>query len=174
MNLRATIFFKETGPMKSFVSKLQKDLKGLQDAIKKDSDELLGRVKAYANKENLAAAGAEIEKLVENRLKKLEPTINKVVGEIRKNAEKAGINVEELEAKVKSNVTKAASSLRHAAEKRGLTKVASKAAEKAKSAASTATKKAKSVTKKATKAKAPASKSATRKKQALKVEPIAQ
>lgn len=153
--------------MKDFVSKLQKDLKGLQDAIKKDSDELMARVKTYANKENLAAAGAEVERLVEKRLKKLEPTINKVVSEIRKNASKAGINVDELESKVRSNVTKAANSIKDAAEKRGLTKVAVNAASKAKEVANKAKSTAKAATastKKAAKAKAPSAKAATRSK----------
>ena len=148
--------------MKDFVSKLQKDLKGLQDAIKKDSDELLGRVKGFANKENLAAAGAEVERLVEQRIKKLEPTLNKVLGEIRKNAAKAGINVDVLEAKVRSNVSKAAASLKDAADKRGFTEAAKKAAGKARDVATRAT--SKTPAKKSAKAKAPASKAATRKK----------
>ena len=151
--------------MKDFINKLQKDLKGLQDAIKKDSDELLSKVKTYANKEQIVAAGAEVEKLVEARLKKLEPTINKVVGEIRKNASKAGFDVDEIEAKVRSNVTKATNAVKAEAEKRGFTKVAKDAAERAKSAAKSATSTAKSVRKTSSKAKAkaPASKAATRK-----------
>jgi hypothetical protein len=150
--------------MKDFVKKLQKDLKGLQDAIKKDSDELLNRVKNYTNKENLTAAGVEIEKLVQQRIKKLEPTINKVVGEIRKNADKAGINLDEIESKVKSNVSKAASQLRNAAEKRGLTKVAAKAADRAKTVAKTAKSKAETARKKAAKVKNPVSKAQTKRK----------
>lgn len=151
--------------MKDFISKLQKDLKGLQDAIKKDSDELLNKVKTYANKEHLVAAGIEVEKLVEARLKKFEPTINKVVGEIRKNAAKAGFDVDEIESKVRSNVTKATNAVKDAAEKRGFTKVAKSAANRAKSAAKTATSTAKSVRKTAkAKAKAPTSKAATRTK----------
>lgn len=155
--------------MKDFINKLQKDLKGLQDAIKKDSDELLTKVKTYANKEHIVAATVEVEKLVETRLKKLEPTINKVVGEIRKNASKAGFDVDEIEAKVRSNVTKATNAVKDAAEKRGFTKAAKDAAEKAKtaakSAAKTASTKAKAVSKTAkAKAKAPTSKAATRRK----------
>lgn len=152
--------------MKDFISKLQKDLKGLQDAIKKDSDELLTKVKTYANKEQIVAAGVEVEKLVEARLKKLEPTINKVVGEIRKNASKAGFDVDEIEAKVRSNVTKATNAVKDAAEKRGFTKAAKDAAERAKSAAKSATSKAKSSVRKTTTKvkKAPASKAATRRK----------
>lgn len=151
--------------MKDFVSKLQKDLKGLQDAIKKDSDELLNKVKTYATKDNLMAAGMEVEKLVEQRLRKLEPTINRVVGEIRKNASKAGINVDVLESTVRSNVNKAAASIKDAAEKRGLTKVAKKAADRAKEVAKKAQAKTKSpAAKKTGKAKSPSSKAATRKK----------
>ena len=133
--------------MKAFVSKLQKDLNDLQVAIKKDSDELVKRVKSYANKDSIAAAGTELEKVVEERLKKFEPTLNKVVNEIRRNAAKAGINVDELETKVRSNVTRATTKLKAEAEKRGLT--TKKAAKSAKKTS-------------AKKAKAPAAKAATR------------
>jgi hypothetical protein len=146
--------------MKDFISKLQKDLKGLQDAIKKDSDQLVQTVKTYATKENLRSAGVEIEKLVEHRFKKMEPTINKVLGEIKKNAAKAGINVDDVESKVRSTVKKAASQFKDAADRRGITTVAKKAAEKAKGVAT----KAKASGKKATKAKAPSTKAATRSK----------
>ena len=40
--------------MKDFIKKLQKDLKSLETAIKKDSDELVKKVKSYATKENLS------------------------------------------------------------------------------------------------------------------------
>jgi hypothetical protein len=153
--------------MNEFISKLQKDLKGLQDAIKKDSDELIGRVKSYANKENLVAAGAEVEKLLEKRLKKLEPTINKVVSEIRKNALKAGFNVDELESKVRSNVSKAAATFREVADKQGFTKAAKRAAVKARSVAKKA--RSKTAAKKPAKAKSPSTKAASRKTRTVAV-----
>jgi hypothetical protein len=126
--------------MKDFINKLQNDLKGLQEAIKKDSDELLKKVKTYATAENLRSAGAEIEKLMEQRLKKFEPTVNKVVEEIRKSASKAGINVDDLETKVRRTVKKAASQFRKATTKKGsftskASEVASKAADKAQNVA---------------------------------------
>ena len=133
--------------MKSFVNKLQKDLLDLQIAIKKDSDELLKRVKSYANKDSIAAAGNELEKVVEERLKKFEPTLNKVVNEIRRNAAKAGINVDELETKVRSNVNRATTKLKAEAERRGFTKKTPSSSSK------------KSTTRKA---KAPSAKAATR------------
>ena len=57
--------------MKDFIKKLQKDLKTLENAVKKDSDELLKKVKSYATKENITAAGVEIEKVLEKKLKEL-------------------------------------------------------------------------------------------------------
>jgi adenosylmethionine-8-amino-7-oxononanoate aminotransferase len=153
--------------MKDFIKKLQKDLKNLETAVKKDSDELLKKVKSYATKENLTAAGVEIEKILEKKLKEFEPTINKVVGEIRKNAAKAGINVDNVESTVRSTVKKAAATVRSAAEKRGfdVDKTMAKVKTAAKSAAETAKKKAEPVTKKVVskvkKAKSPSTKAAT-------------
>ena len=153
--------------MKDFIKKLQKDLKNLETAVKKDSDELLKKVKSYATKENLTAAGVEIEKILEKKLKDFEPTINKVVGEIRKNAAKAGINVDNVESTVRSTVKKAAATVRSAAEKRGfdVDKTMAKVKTAAKSAAETAKKKAEPVAKKVVskvkKAKSPSTKAAT-------------
>ena len=153
--------------MKDFIKKLQKDLKNLETAVKKDSDELLKKVKSYATKENITAAGVEIEKILEKKLKEFEPTINKVVGEIRKNAAKAGINVDNVESTVRSTVKKAAATVRSAAEKRGfdVDKTVAKVKTAAKSAAETAKKKAEPVAKKVVskvkKAKSPSTKAAT-------------
>ena len=54
--------------MKDFIKKLQKDLKNLESAVKKDSEELIKKVKSYATKENISAAGVEIEKILEKKL----------------------------------------------------------------------------------------------------------
>ena len=152
--------------MKDFIKKLQKDLKSLEHAIKKDSDELVKKVKTYASKENLAAAGVEIEKVLEKKLKEFEPTINKVVGEIRKNAAKAGINVDTVESRVRSTVKKATAQVKSAAEKRGFNvdKTVSQVKSAAKSAAETAKKKAAPVTSKVKKAKSPSTKAASKRK----------
>jgi hypothetical protein len=153
--------------MKDFIKKLQKDLKNLESAVKKDSDELIKKVKSYATKENISAAGAEIEKILGKKLKEFEPTINKVVGEIKKNAAKAGINVDDVESTVRSTVKKAADKVRTAAEKRGfdVDKTFAKVKDAAKSAAETAKKKAgpvaKKVASKVKKAKSPSTKAAT-------------
>jgi hypothetical protein len=159
--------------MNAFIKKLQKDLKALEHAVKKDSDELLKKVKSFATKENMAAAGSEIEKILEQKLKEFEPTIKKVVGEIRKNAAKAGINVDTVENTVRSTVKKAAASVKSAAEKRGvnLGGSAGKAKASGKSTASkdvkTSAKKPAQTVKSFKKAKAPASKAATIRKPAL-------
>ncbi len=153
--------------MNAFIKKLQKDLKHLEHAVKKDSDELLKKVKDFATKENIVAAGSEIEKILEQKLKEFEPTIKKVVGQIRKNASKAGINIDSVEKTVRSTVKKAAASVKSAAEKRGVN--LGRAVSTAKAAIKgTAAKGGKSAAKKPAqtvksfkKAKAPASKSAT-------------
>ena len=152
--------------MKDFIKKLQKDLKSLEHAIKKDSDELVKKMKTYASKENLAAAGVEIEKVLEKKLKEFEPTINKVVGEIRKNAAKAGINVDTVGSRVRSTVKKATAQVKSAAEKRGFNvdKTVSQVKSAAKSAAETAKKKAAPVTSKVKKAKSPSTKAASKRK----------
>lgn len=152
--------------MKDFIKKLQKDLKSLETAIKKDSDELVKKVKSYASKENISAAGVEIEKVLEKKLKEFEPTINKVVGEIKKNAAKAGINVDQVESKVRSTVKKAADSVKTAAEKRGFNveKTVNQVKSAAKNAAETAKKKAAPVAAKVKKAKGPTTKAATKRK----------
>lgn len=125
--------------MNAFIKKLQKDLKSLENAVKKDSDELLKKVKSFATKENISAAGSEIEKILEQKLKEFEPTIKKVVGEIRKNAAKAGINVDAVESTVRSTVKKAAATVKIAAKKRGVN--LDKTVKAAKSAVKTAVKK---------------------------------
>jgi hypothetical protein len=163
--------------MKDFIKKLQKDLKNLETAVKKDSDELLKKVKSYATKENLTAAGVEIEKILEKKLKEFEPTINKVVGEIRKNAAKAGINVDTVESTVRSTVKKATDRVKTAAGKRGfdVDKAVSQVKSAAKSAAENAKKKAEPVANKVVnkvvkkvskKAKSPTTKAATIRKPA--------
>lgn len=152
--------------MKDFIKKLQKDLKSLETAIKKDSDELVKKVKSYATKENLTAAGVEIEKVLEKKLKEFEPTLNKVVSEIRKNAAKAGINVDQVESQVRSTVKKATAKVKSAAEKRGfdVEKTVSQVKTAAKSAAETAKKKAAPVASKVKKSKTPSTKAATKRK----------
>ncbi|MCX6124686.1 MAG: hypothetical protein NTV34_08050 [Proteobacteria bacterium] len=126
--------------MKEFVVRLQKDLKSLQDSLKIDSDQLMDRIKKFVNKKNLAAAAADVERLLELRIKKLEPTLNKVLGQIRRNAAKAGINVEDLEAKIRSNVFRAASTLKQAAASRGFTKATKKSTSKVRSVTKTSPK----------------------------------
>jgi adenosylmethionine-8-amino-7-oxononanoate aminotransferase len=153
--------------MKTFIKKLQKDLKNLETAVKKDSDELLKKVKSYATKENISAAGVEIEKILEQKLKEFEPTINKVVNEIRKNAAKAGINVDSVESTVRSTVKRAAATVKSAAAKRGINvdKTVSGAKSATKSAVKTISVNAKNKSASAVKkAKAPSSKAATLRK----------
>lgn len=91
-------------PLKNFLKNFQKDLNILQKTLKKESDDLLKRVKTAAGKENVQAKRKELEKLLEKNMKKYEPTISKFVAEVNKNAKKAGVDLTDLEKKVRDNL----------------------------------------------------------------------
>lgn len=103
--------------MKDFVKKLQKDLNVLKKDLEKESNELLKRVKTLATKENLMKKGKEIEVVVEKQLKRFEPTLNKVLQEVRKNARKAGLDVDKIEKSLRTNLTTARKTFESAAKK---------------------------------------------------------
>jgi ElaB/YqjD/DUF883 family membrane-anchored ribosome-binding protein len=134
-------------PVKDFLAKFQQDLDNLQSTIRKEGDDLVKKVKLAASKENVDVKRKEFEKLVEAKLKKFEPAINKFVHELNVNAKKAGVDLTDLEQKVRSNLRTARNRLsKTAATVRAKGKKASK-----KSATSATIKKKK---KKATSAKA--------------------
>ena len=137
--------------MKDFISKLQKDLNQLQKTIKKEGDDLVKIVKTTATKENIVTKGKELEKLVNAKLKEFEPQISRFMTDVRKNAKKAGIDIDVLEKQLRSKLSSTAGK-------------AKSAASKAKSAASSA--------KGAVKKKSPTKKAASRKstKTATKVD----
>ncbi len=91
-------------PLKDFLKNFQKDLSQLQKTLKKESDQLLKKVKTSTQKDSLQAKRSEIEKLIEKNLKKYEPTINKFVADVHKSAKKAGIDLTDIEQKVKDNL----------------------------------------------------------------------
>lgn len=116
-------------PVKDFLTKFQKDLNHLQSTIKKESDDLVKKVKLAASKESVEHKRKELEKLVDAKLKKFEPAINKFVHELNVNAKKAGLDLTDLEKKVRSNLQTARSRLSKTADMvRKKTKKAGKAA----------------------------------------------
>ena len=90
--------------MKDSVIKLQKDLAHLQKTLKQEGDDLDKKLRTATNKKNLKATGRHLEKMVESRLKKFEPQVNRVVADLRKNAKKAGINVDAIEKTVRARL----------------------------------------------------------------------
>jgi hypothetical protein len=126
-------------PLKDFLSSFQKDLSKLQKTLQKESDALVKKVKSAAQKDNIQARRKEIEVLVEKNLKKFEPTINKFVHELNKTTKKAGVDLSELEKKVRDHVATARTKLTHASDT--VKKNAKKSGAKAKKAATNATRK---------------------------------
>jgi hypothetical protein len=131
-------------PLKDFLKNFQKDLTQLQKTLKKESDDLLKKVKSTTQKDHIQAKRKEIEKLIEKNLKKYEPTINKFVAEVHSSAKKAGIDLSEIEKKVRDNLHFAKDKLAKTTIGKKATKVAKKtstgpkrpAAKKAKTAKS--------------------------------------
>lgn len=90
--------------LKEFLSNFQKDLNTLQKSVKKESEDLVQKLKTAANKDSVQAKRKELEQMVEKKLKKFEPTINKFVHELNVSAKKAGVDLTELEKKVRTNL----------------------------------------------------------------------
>jgi small-conductance mechanosensitive channel len=94
-------------PLRDFLQNFQKDLNVLQKKLKQESDELLHKAKAAANSESLNARRQEIEKLLEQKLTKIEPSINKFVHELNTTAKKAGVNLGDFEKNVRVKLASA-------------------------------------------------------------------
>lgn len=90
--------------MKDFVGKLQKDLAHLQKTLKQEGDDLVKKLRTATSTKNLRATGKQIEKMVEQRLKKFEPQMNRVLTDLRKNAKKAGLDVDAIEKNVRARL----------------------------------------------------------------------
>ncbi len=127
-------------PLKDFLEKFQKDLNVLQKTLKREGDDLVKKVKTAANRDNLQAKRKDIELVIEKNLKKYEPTINKFVSELNTSAKKAGVDLSDLEKKVKDNLHAARAKLSKTGEtvkakatkaKAGATKAGAKTAKKA-------------------------------------------
>ena len=92
--------------MKDFIGRVQKDLVKLQKTLKKEIDDLGQKIKSAAKAQTVGAKTREIERLLELRLKKFEPAIEKFYKEVKANAGKYGIDLGGLEKRVKSARTK--------------------------------------------------------------------
>ena len=114
-------------PLSDFLNNFQKDLKQLQKKIKQEGDHLVSKAKTAATKDNLNAKRKEVEHLVEQKLKKLEPTINRFVHELNQTAKKAGVDLTDLEKKVLTNLATARGRLAKASGKPGSKKTTGKA-----------------------------------------------
>ncbi len=90
--------------MKDFVGRLQKDLAHLQKTLKQEGDDLVKKLRTATTSKNLKATGRQIEKMVEQRLKKFEPQMNRVLSDLRKNAKKAGLDIDAIEKNVRATL----------------------------------------------------------------------
>lgn len=104
--------------MKDFINRVQADLNKLQKTIEKEGDQLVKKIRTAAtkaaNNKNLGAKAREIEQLVENQMKKLEPAVVKIVKNIKTNAEKYGIDLKDIEKKVEKAAKAAKSKINKA------------------------------------------------------------
>ncbi len=83
--------------MKKLIARIQNDIGKLQDSVQKEGNDLLEKIKSLDLKTNLEQTKAELTKVLAAKLKKMEPTYHNFVEELRKNAKKAGIDVDKLE-----------------------------------------------------------------------------
>lgn len=88
--------------MNRLVAKLQKDIEKLQQTIQKESNELLEKVRSIDLKENFEHKKKEVEKTLAQKLKKLEPAYHQFMNELKKNASKAGIDLDKIEKEIMS------------------------------------------------------------------------
>ncbi len=91
--------------MKNLISRLQGDLNQLQKSLQKEGNDLIKRVKGASLTKNIEVGRKEVEKLIINKLKKLEPLYENFVEEIRKNAKKAGIDIQKIEKEIRKTAT---------------------------------------------------------------------
>lgn len=88
--------------MKRLISKIQKDISHLQDVVHKEGNDLLEKIKHIDLKSNMEHTKVEIMKVLNAKMKNLEPTCHSILEEVRKNAKKAGIDIDKLEHTLKA------------------------------------------------------------------------
>ena len=92
--------------MKNLIARLQRDISKLQETVHKEGNDLLKKIKQMDLK-NVNATKKELLQAITTKFKKFEPTYNILVKEIKKNAKKAGIELEKIEKNLKSKANKA-------------------------------------------------------------------
>lgn len=114
--------------MKELIGRLQKDLHSLQKTLAAEIDELSTKLKNVAHSETVSAKTREIEKLLESKMKRFEPAMEKFYKDVKKNAEKYGIDLSGIEKKVKEGI---AATRKAGAKKKKVTKTKKTAPAKA-------------------------------------------
>ena len=155
--------------MNEMISRLQKDLHKLQNTFEKEGEILLERIRKTASQaeDNVAHRREEVADLIEKQIKKFEPALEKFYKELKTNAARYGVDLSDIEDKVRSTTKKAAAKLRKPAsgkKKASTKKKASNVGKKAKK--KTAGKK--TTAKKTTAKKSSATKKKTAKKSSKK------
>lgn len=87
--------------MKKLLAKIQKDISKLQKVVNKEGNDLLDKIKKLDLKTNIENTREELMKVLSGKIKKLEPTYKTFIEEIRKNAKKAGLELEKFEKTLK-------------------------------------------------------------------------
>ncbi len=87
--------------MKDFITKLQKDINKLQDTVQKEGNDLVKKIKKVATKKNIEAQAKDLEHIIAEKLKNFEPALENLYKEVRKSANKAGIDLSKFERELK-------------------------------------------------------------------------
>lgn len=132
--------------MNDFINKVQKELNKLQKTLEKEGEVMMKKIKTRAAKAETKVSDRkkDISVLIDKQLQKFEPAVEKFYKELKTSAGKYGIDLTDIESKVKSTTRKAAKSLNLGTKKKKTKKKVTKknATAKKKTAKSTTPKKA--------------------------------
>ena len=106
--------------MKKLIARLQKDISKLQKTVHKEGNDLLKKIKQLDLSNNVGFTKKELLHAIGTRIKKFEPTYNTLVAEIKKNAKKAGIELDKIEKNLKSKAKKAKKEFSAFTKKKGM------------------------------------------------------
>ena len=85
----------------SIISRIQKDALKFQGFIQKEGVALVERINVNELCESFENRRRNLEALIHKRIKKFEPTYQILVEDLRKNAKKAGIDIDRIERSIK-------------------------------------------------------------------------
>ncbi|MFK7872128.1 MAG: hypothetical protein AB8C84_03010 [Oligoflexales bacterium] len=97
--------------MRSVIKRAQKDWGRMQKVLEEEKAKMIQRVNLDDIRSELELRAKKLEQQVGETVKQLEPTCQKVVEGLRKNAEKVGIDVEKVEEVLKESVATARETL---------------------------------------------------------------